>query len=118
MRYKRNITDKPRSHFMNSKGAKSLVKDRRIRLRNSAGKYIDTDEDICEDWNAKFQCVFTLEASKVPSLSYRKEGDTSGNSEVKHLGLRRLMKQLDSQKIYGLDGILLFIFAGSAKNPQ
>lgn len=45
-----------------------------VYMKDLRREVTDTDEDTCKELNTKFQSVFTLEDSEMPSLPVREEG--------------------------------------------
>lgn len=55
-------------------------------------KVIDTEGDICEEPNTKYQKKFKLEGSEVPLQPVREGVDTLENIEINPMEVRRLIK--------------------------
>lgn len=58
------------------------TEEQMIKLKNAEGRVSEADEEICEDQNANFQCVFMLKES-ITSTSVRwDEAEAIGNTEL------------------------------------
>lgn len=52
----------------NSVRGRLSVKEQIIRLRDSEGRIVETEEETCDELNAKFQGMFTVEEAVLPAL--------------------------------------------------